>query len=220
MRTDDGVSANSCVNTWNFAGVPTSLNVLADSLHAFYNTQPAGQVYPLAAYLSQVVQQSAGMTIKLYDNSLVLAGGNMGSPVYEETYSLANPQAAGTPLPTDVAAVLTLEGTGRAEAAVEVGATRPKQRRTGRVYLGPLNVGACQLEPATNDCRPHEVFRSVTFAALANLRDAAVANGVALGVWSRSNATVYSLEAASMDDAFDHVSSRKRGQTTRTRVTL
>ena len=169
-----------------------------------------------------LVKNPSGLQIKLYDVTTELDGGPHGSPVWEDIYTIPTVGSTAA-FPSHMAAVLTLEGIGRAEAQVEIAGdppTRPKQRKTGRVYLGPLNNLAGQLHGASNDAEPHATFRGAVFAALADLRDAAEALTCEVAVWSRANAAMYPLESASMDDAFDVVQSRKRANTARTRVTL
>jgi hypothetical protein len=120
-----------------------------------------------------------------------------------------------------MALAITLEAIGREDAAVEAsgGASRPKQRRTGRVYVGPLNTIA---SATTGTSRPTAgiITHFLEAVDVLNADLISLSNGEALGVWSRSDATVRALEAVSIDNAWDTQRRRGVAATARTRNTL
>lgn len=225
----NGIVADRVVNTFAIKTNTTSytntqLEAIATAIQAFYNSTPPGTDRigssfnnPIAHYLSTELSRVSGANrVNIYDLEGELSGTPHGSPIYSDPWTLS---AAGTstPLPGEVACVLTLEGVGRAAAAVAVagggtgptGVSHPKARHTGRVYIGPCNSLATAL--ANQAARPHQVFRDTILAAALQLDAALEAAGsdYDLGVWSRADAGVRAIEAVSIDDAWD--TQRRRG---------
>jgi hypothetical protein len=225
----NGILRDSVVNTFGIKTNTTSytqtqLDGITAALVAFYNATPPGTDRigstfnnGIHNYLStEMSRTSNASTVRIYDLEGHLDGSPFGSPIDVSPFTLG---AAGTstPLPSEAAVVLTLEADGRAGAAVEsdtnviapATTSRPKSRRTGRVFIGPCNSLSTAL--AGQAARPHQVFRDTILAAALKL-DAdlnAVAGDYDLAVWSRADARITACEAVSIDDAWD--TQRRRG---------
>lgn len=215
---DEAVSNSFSIRTTDDPS-GAELIALMDQIAAFYNDTSALQVSSVGTYLSpELERDDLPLVVRAYNITANLDGSPHGSPVDEKAYAL---DAAGvaTALPSEVALCVTIEGFGRSTAPVEVadgidpGAApdRPKQRRTGRVFIGPLatNTVAAGLN---GESRPSSVFRLDTMIAVRALDTHIIATGVAgahLAVWSRANADMYVVEAVSVDDAWD--TQRRRG---------
>lgn len=232
LRHRSGAPENTFVNTWSFdtAGVasPAEHGAVCIALTDFY-TSVQTNTHALSEYYSEVIDPSTDAhRIKTYDLSgAKLSGGvnnPLGAPINDEAFTMAGPSAS-TPLPSQVAAVLTLEGVGRSVASVELGTppavTRPMQRRTGRVYLGPLNAASIYPGVTGDDAVIHPTFQTTMLQAIQGLHDDVQAAGlVGVAVWSRANAALYPLEAASVDLGFDIMRSRKIPGIQRVRVAI
>lgn len=228
-----GLAEDRYVNNWAIPDVvdhsPASNLQIASAIYNFYTEVTGDQVEKLETYLSPVIARdpASSMSVRLYDITGHLDGSPHGSPYYVGPDAMLANTPVAEALPSECAAVLTLEAIGRATAAVEVadGADpgtardRPKQRRTGRVYLGPLSINA---QDYTGD-RPmlSPQFRADVLIAVKELNDQLFLGPASgLGVWSRADAQVLALESASMDDAFDTVRSRGESPNSRVRVTI
>lgn len=243
LQNINGIPADSVTNSWAIAG-PTPSNgsgewaQVQQHVHAFYNAGAAPG--PVGAYISPGVSRVAlACKTRLYDLTNALGeGDDHGSPIANHAFTL--PVAGGaTPIPHECSAVLTLEGVGRSTAQVEIPdptpeprdefdtrlalTDRPKARRTGRVFIGPLSTIAMQDD--SDQSRPHpDLLTAMRNAAVA--LDTAlkamnpVEGEIGLGVWSRQGQTVHFIEAVSTDNAFD--TQRRRGvkASLRTRVTV
>jgi hypothetical protein len=221
-----GVPADRVVNTWAVnqfdAGDSALLRPsITDAFAAFYNDIPPGRPDAVGHHISPNVSRVADqMSVRLYEIPAV--PGPMGSPYFFKNYTLRNSfeGAAGTPLPDDVAIVLSLEAAGHDTAPVEIGPIRPRSRFKGRVYVGPLNTASGAS--AGGFFRPSSGFINTTLAATTALQAAlaAVLPAVDLGVWSRKDANVRAVQAASIDNEFDTQRRRGTKPTARTRVLL
>lgn len=194
----------------------------------FFNVAPAGVDRAggafgtgLCNYLSPVLDRTANRsTTRVYEIPAV--PGPLGSPVAAQSFTLGPAAGAATALPSEVACVLTLEAAGRADAPVEIqgGAVRPKQRFTGRLFIGPLNSAAVTIVGGV--ARPANVFQDLMIEAFRALDDDIRAEHPThdLAVWSRSDDLVRPVAHVSVDNAFD--TQRRRGEdpTARRRVAL
>lgn len=225
---EDAVTNSFAVCQVDDLTAPT-LDAIWTAIKNFYITQPTGAIIPLSDCLSPGLANGVDSArIDLYDLTGHEGGvGLMGPPIKTDTFNLPAP-AAGTALPTEVACCFTLEAVGRAAAAVEVAddgdagsePNRPKQRHTGRLFIGPLNTTCIQL--VAGQPRPSSSLRDTGNLAVKELdADLAVnAGGAHLGVWSRKDATVREVDHVSCDDSFD--TQRRRGSivTARTRIVV
>lgn len=238
-----GIPADSVTNSWAVAGPTPSntagaINSVVGAFNAFYNA--ATGVIGIGTWISPTISRvTNACTLRLYDLTANLGEGDLhGSPMAVSPFTLSA-SSVPEPLPEEVAVVLTIEGEGRSTAAVEIVdptpeprsefdsrlalKDRPKQRRTGRVFIGPLNQGAVQ--DVADIARPHTSMRDDILAAAVELNDNLTAinpveGEIGLGVWSRVDATVRFVEAFSMDNSFDTQRRRGNAPTSRTRVTV
>lgn len=233
-QSETGLPKDSVSNTFAVNGGPpvgdlVSLGLVADAFIALYNAQPGGltrtgqnSFESIARRLSSVLDTGAlRSSVKLYDALAGLGPGNMGAPLFVKPFTLAGTDNTKSAFPSEVAVVVTLEAVGRAGAAVELpGGQRPKSRRTGRFFIGPVNSGT-----ATSDngvIRPDPDFQDLCINAVLKL-DAdlgAILPAMDLGVFSRVDGVVRPVEFVSVDNAFDTQRRRGEAATTRRRVPM
>lgn len=198
------IAADSVVNTFSFTGIDNVEDqaiVAKGKLLAFYNTVAAGQVNPIKAYLSSELALLSAR-IKVYDAS----DPEPRVPILDVALGTTSVTPLNTQnLPGEVA----LAASYAAEAESGVAAAR----RRGRIYLGPLNVGAGSGSGATPS-RPTTQFRSDVAKACQALAGSPV--GTLWAVWSRKNSAYYVITRGYVDDAWD--TQRRRGVATTTRT--
>lgn len=198
-----------------------------NAVSGFYNNVGTGQTRAVGAYISPTIDRaSASVSIRSYDLSAGLginpATGrpySHGSPIATDMITLV---ASGSTdaLPTQLCSFLTLRGRNALDQPVEApGNVRPRQRRTGRIAIGPLNVLA-ETNVANNSSRPDSVFRQDCLKAAENLQDNLVDGAYAWSVWSRSAGQMFPIERVEMDDSFDVIRSRKLNPTVRDQRTF
>lgn len=221
MSAASGLPEDKLVNDWAFkwvgGGDPVETNFvdLCAAVGGFYRNG-AGAPDQVGNYIGSAVNRSATHEIQVYEISV----GAMGSPVYSEDW--LGPVSPGTTvnLPTECAAVLSFHAdlSGIAE---ESGVSRPRARRRGRVYIGPLTTGA--LQNGGNTGAGANPAPRLATAFLDAMRTQAVAMAAAAeldgwrwSVWSRSDVTLRDVVAGWTDDAPD--TQRRRGQAAAARV--
>lgn len=226
LKPSSGMAEDAVVNTFAFSmpsgfeTVESNLDTLADIVGHFYRLVPTGETTAVGEYLGpQVVHDATGVTTRIYDITGHLDGSPHGSPIFEKASNLPAAFSSVTPLPAEVAVCLSLHGTGWEAAAVEVpdgsdpgsAVDRPRQRRSGRIYIGPLNSAAVTTGGPNNDAMPALAFREVLHAAAEALADSAraVAAGGRWCIWSRADTFLYTITDVSTDNALD--SQRRRG---------
>lgn len=140
------------------------------------------------------------------------------------TQDVSSNAMSGVPLPAEVACCLSM----RSNTVPSI----PRARRTGRIYIGPLNDGA--LAPPTGDgiARPAQGLLTDLRAAAARLKAGIIADGGTWVVYSRPfpgrdavvrpgrttlpalaarpNMTTHVIDQVWTDDAFD--TQRRRGE--------
>lgn len=220
-----GIARDNVVNDFVAVTDPakTPAVVGADLLAAltrFYNL--ASEPFDLAHYLgAQLSRVAAQTTVRAYTLDGHLDGTPHGSPFFTGTFTL-DPRAGGNTFPDEVACVATIRAAGWDTALVEVpdGADpgtlvdRPRQRRSGRCYIGPLEAAAADF--TTDAPRPSVAFMQVVRAAYQTLAADLVAGGHHLGVWSRVDAAVRNAVRVEVDNAFD--TQRRRGVRATSRI--
>lgn len=232
-----GFAEDAVVNTFNIIGFSTDDEVsVAQDVHAalanFYNVQAAGAGSPLANLLSRGLSRAAGgMRIRSYDVTGKLginpATGRPyphGSPVHESAHTLGASAGAQTPLPEEVALCVTLRGFGWEEALAEApdggdagsAPDRPRQRLTGRFYLGPFNIVAIGNDLVR--CRPSDTLITAAGAAVQMLETELANNGHHLAVWSRTDGVMWTVTDVQVDNAWD--TQRRRGHAPTSRTTV
>lgn len=226
ISPEAGVGEGTFVNTFHighdtgYTPSVAEMDVLLAEVRDFYIVAPGGGfASSLASFYAPWVQEGNALLVKGYWKEGV-GPGLFGAPVSQIVANMPA-QSATVSLPAHLAAVLTLEGEGAATAPVELAGppvTRPKKRRRGRLYLGPLGLNAL-TSPTDSDAEIDTEFSGTAMAALNKLCDdvdAITAGSPYVGVWSRADQEVYRVVAGSMDDRFDVMDTRKRLSGTRT----
>lgn len=230
MPLTSGLPGDAVSQTFAFATVrDADVDQLAVSLPFWlYNTAGTDMLVPLAQTISGEVSRLANACdIDLYDITGKLDGSPTGSPVVSSTWTLGAKSVAGSmnDLPSEVAFCVTLEGMNRADFPVEVpdgadagsAVDRPRQRHTGRTYIGPLTLGSVAV--VNGVVRPSSYIRDTARLAVRSMADHMYADtGGILSVWSRKNAALYAVQYVASDDAFDTMRSRGVSPTVRTRI--
>lgn len=212
MTGSSGLPADTYINDFAFrliaGGTPTTgeLDDAMDAVDEFYNTVTASTRY-IGGMISAAVDRGATHELQAYSIS---AG---GSPIYTRPWLGPDNPAVSTNLPSEVAAVLSFHGdlTGVLE---ESGATRPRARRRGRIYIGPLTTGA--VDGTADDPLINPLWVTTMNQAANVMGDAALADGWMWSVWSRAANELYEIVAGWVDNAPD--TQRRRGATSTTRT--
>lgn len=214
--------ADSVTNQWAIATTELPSAAEMDSIQAairdFYTVVDAGSARTVGQYLSQQMSRVANACqIKVYDITGHEAGTPHGSPIDASSFTLPA-VVGGSAMPSEVACVLRLEAEGRATALVEavdgadadLAVDRPRQRRTGRVFIGPLTTSAVFV--VTNVPRVDPSLIETLNGRAVSTHDTikALSPDIRLGVWSRKDAIVRPLESVAVDNAFD--TQRRRGE--------
>jgi hypothetical protein len=208
-----GLPSDVTINDFAFAGPETGPQVAAAVIQLYNDPSPSsGQA--LGAYLSGVVSRALlASRIELY--AILTAGQRsgadpLGSPVLTVPFTLSVSNVA-IDLPGEVACALSFRASylGLVE---EIGNTRPRSRRRGRVFIGPLNQQAVTTD-AVSEARPAAAFISDLVAVGARLRDSITSTWC---VWSRMDALFAPVETVWADNAFDTIRSRGHRATART----
>lgn len=224
-----GVARDACQNTFILDGpsalfLPGATLLVTQALANFYNLDGSAGV-AVADYLSDALSRTViASTVKYYDITTHLDGSNAGSPVSTDAFTLG-PAGGATSLPEEVALVCTLRASGWATAAVEApdagdpgsAVDRPKQRRSGRLFLGPLSSFGLVEEASTFRARPSDTFRGVILDRAEALSDELDALDVEWHVWSRVDVTTRRITDAQVDNAWD--TQRRRGTAATVRST-
>lgn len=215
MHSVSGLPEDDVVNRFFFAtpGVGVTIAhsaLIASAVADFYNLTPTGGTAPIGVNISDEMSRINFPTIDVYDH---LVG---GSPVFS-TINASLPAAGGAvPLPAEVAVVASFHAdlTGLVEVvpgapAGPAGDTRPRARKRGRVFIGPLIQGT--TETAGTTARPNATFLGHLNAAMEDLRDKAalLAAGIAWIVYSDTAVAGDAVVGGWVDDAYD--TQRRRG---------
>jgi hypothetical protein len=212
MQAASGLPADRIINDFAFraAGAPSTTdvdNMFAAVDHFYRTAQSLGKA--VGAFISRQVNRSATHTLSAYH----IVAGDLGSPFREDPWLGPVAPEVTTGLPTEVAAVLSFHAdlTGVVE---ESGSTRPKARRRGRIFVGPLTVTA--VDTSTPPFKLDSGLNLTLREAAVDLMDEADADSVPWCVWSRSDTTLRPVVGGWTDDAPD--TQRRRGFAATTRV--
>lgn len=223
-----GFSEDDVMNTWVIES-PSSwapsldLGEVTIPLAGFYNWLSPGNHGVGQKISASISRASLACRIRLYDITDHLDGSNYGSPYAEDGFTLtANPSQSA--LPEEVALCMTLRANAWEAAAVEApdgpdsgtAVDRPRQRLSGRVYLGPWTFDALGALTAGRQ-RPHTALQQVILDSGERLVDQLLVGNHTLNVWSRKNASVTPVTHLQVDDAWD--TQRRRGADPLTRTT-
>lgn len=214
-----GFSDESVVNTFAFASEVTidaaaRLDIL-NAVAGFYNTLHFEAAATVASYLAGTLSRDVGgCSLKMYDITGHLDGSPAGSPIEDSTFTLGAAATADN-MPTQTAAVITTRARGALDEPVEgPGGVRPRQRVSGRLFVGPLNESAF-VSGSSDHRRFTTAFMGSLICAAEGLQDALVDGDYAWCVWSRTNADMIPIVRAECDDSPDVLRSRKINPTQR-----
>jgi hypothetical protein len=150
---DSGIPEDSVVNTFYFdddddpiAGFEDSAGWAVEKLRTFYNAID-GLIFPATV--------AANASVKVYD----MRDPEPRSPKYTDTIALT--PLGGNPLPSEVSLCVSFK------ASQESG--QIAARRRGRIFLGPIDVGACKFEGSQS--RPSDSVRFNVAVAASTLQD-------------------------------------------------
>jgi hypothetical protein len=185
------------------------------ALAAFYNTTPTGGTGSLASRIGDpMVRTVTASRQDVYDITGHLDGSPHGSPMATYGWTLAAAGGSGSVLPAEVAI------TGSFHAAYgnlseEIGNTRPKSRRRGRIYIGPLRQAVVLQDATTKRAYVDTTAVATLRGAMLDLMNDSNTNWC---VWSRRDQLTLSVVGGFVDDGFD--THRSRGERAVTRNTF
>jgi hypothetical protein len=191
---------------------------LATTLQEFINVAHNGAGSAISGFLGHSVSRGTDAAeVNLYEKTDLAGSADFGSPTLETRFTLGPVVPATTPLPEECAVVVAYHGdlTGVAE---ESGLTRPKARRRGRIYLGPLSNVAGSVEAGTNRLRVLSGFMTNLAAAMAFLDTDLAPTPYIWSVYSPTAGATYPVVGGWIDDAFD--TQRRRGLSPISRTTF
>lgn len=217
----DAVQNSFCFRTLGSSPTSTDLTAIETAVKNFYNAVPTG-FGPIAESLSSSLSRVANLcTLKHYDITGRLGvGDDHGSPIQQVNWTLG-PKLTGTiaDLPAEMSIVCSFRadwGT-TPEFGPELGPggghVRPRARKRGRIYIGPLHVNVMTQDTTTKRVKLATFIMNGFTQAMKQLRDDSATEW---RVWSRVDAATYPVVSGWVDDAFD--STRRRGEKTQQRV--
>ena len=206
-----GKPEDRVVNTFCFeypgADDPDKDQKIVDALVKFYNTVPSTQAKSVANYLgSQLSRVAAGGRIDLYSLVGHLDGTRHGSPLATYVFTLAMAGLLHADWPSEVAITASFHAA-YGLLAEEIGNTRPKSRRRGRIYLGPLTQQTGVEDSTFNKVTVAPGVTQVISNAMKDLMNDPDTNWC---VWSRKDQLTESVVGGFVDEAFD--TRRSRGE--------
>jgi hypothetical protein len=208
---DAVVNTISVITSPTWEPSPLTLGEVTIPIAQLFTFPPSAQQNSIGQQLSShLSRQPAACRIKVYDVTNNLGGTNHGSPIAEDGFTLPAPL---TPeqLPTEVALVARIRTADWSSQAVEApdGADpgtapdRPRQRVTGRLFLGPWRTVANGA-----DGRPQIGIRQAIADAFVKQSELLVGAGHTFAVWSRANAQMRPAAVVQVDDAWDTIRGR------------
>lgn len=219
LEDSGGFTFDTVMSTFNIdigdPAVPAAQAVLvADVLIDAFNGSFGGANSLASYYASNISRGALACTVKAYDVSGVLGGGAMGSPIASVPFTLDPMAGAATDHPHQIALVMTQKAANIGSFAVEVpdgadpgiAVDRPRQRHTGRNYLGPFNTSN------TPGPRPSVTLKEAVLDFGEQLQiglTAILAEDATWCIWSRSDAAFYPVADIHVDDRWDV--QRRRG---------
>jgi hypothetical protein len=206
MTAASGLPADATINDFAFqvVGGPADATTLANAMTCvsdFYRAVQANG-HAVGAFISNQVNRGATHELQAW----VITAPPMGSPDLTQSW-LGPPTTSDTDgEPPEVAGVLSFHAD-YAGSLEEVGSTRPRARRRGRVFIGPLNRDAIVHTVPPYYLAP--VFTETLNQAAVALKDEAETFGFFWSVWSRADATLRHITEGWTDNAPD--TQRRRG---------
>lgn len=224
-----GVPRDAVQNAFAFTTgspvVPADITLITTAIQHFYDAIPAGSTKSISEYMSPEVARGAVLhALKFYDVTAHLDGSPHGFPTNTVLWALGHVPADGNCLPQQDAAVLSIRGLSgpvpspvaiaapSTEAAIDQGApathptfSRPLERMTGRLYLGPFSQIGVE-NPASIAKIKLDLRQTIINAAKALLIE--LGSAVVWAIWSRAARAFVPVLDGWVDDRWD--SQRRR----------
>jgi hypothetical protein len=206
-------------NTFAFSaitGTAIDTGAVATALENFYKLSSVH--HTLEYYLSDNIAKTGTHHIKFYDLGPVIAGsGDAGPPIADVTFTMAGSTALAGDMPDEVAACISIHAdiTGVPEHS---GATRPRARHRGRLFIGPLQGGTATTQVDSGFCHLKTAFMEDLAHAATTLIGLGLDGNAAWGVWSRKDGLVRPVVGGWVDNAWD--TQRRRQVDATSRVTI
>ncbi len=218
LGSDSGLPEDRLVNVWH---VRTGAEAGAgNAATAALLVPPFGNFYDNLRSMFSQDSLTGNVEHKVYALTKGGPGGADDSSVLLFTTSTNfNPEAFG-PMPNEVAIALSFAAD-FAGAAEFAGATRPRSRRRGRVFIGGLTTNPAKQTVNAGGLRPSINGRTTMLAAATSLTSELgllVGLDAAVSVYSRTDGVLRRVVEYSVDDAYDTIRSRGLERTTRTSV--
>lgn len=208
----DGLPRDNVTNSLVFNGpspmVSADFDTLASIIDDFYTLADGTTGQTISWFINEAVSRTVPATIRFYDLTGHLDGTPHGSPIATRTFTVGGFSGT-THLPAEMAVAASFHGA-LAGLLEESGATRPRARHRGRIYIGPLTTAALTPEGTSNRAKVSDLCRNTITNLMAQLKADAETAGMPWHVWSRKNATIYPVVGGFVDDAFDV--QRRRGE--------
>jgi hypothetical protein len=217
LNKKSGLPADAVQNSfaWTTGSVPASpaeMDEIGNRIDNFYNAAGTAAV-SISHYLSSSIDHNNNAhTVDFYDLTGHLNGTPHGSPIRSQPFTLAG-LPDNTMMPDEVAICLSYHSAFGTDPE-ELGATRPKARDRGRLYIGPLALNTVVGDAVNQEPR-------VVPACAQTIRDAGVALNTSSVLatwclWSRKDAALKPVTNVFVDNAFDI--QRRRGNKATTRI--
>lgn len=211
----DGLPRDRIVNTFSFSSdvdlTDGDLFDVTQAIQDLFNLVDATVDVAVGTYISPAVSRIALPQVRHYFMDGHLNGTPAGSPYRIDSWSVPLVGASGTALPAEVACALSFHS--EYNLSVEFGpGTRPRSRKRGRIYIGPLNQSS--LTTSSLRAIPAVAFTTRLVDAGVRLRDDPMTPK--WSVWSRTAGTMFPVQALWVDDEYD--TQRRRGERALSRV--
>lgn len=184
---------------------------LTDRIADFYNLNVTETGFHVEHFLSQrITRDLNGAFVNFY--KLPAAPGDSGPPVDQTVFTLRNIGIGAAALPEQLCVACSIHGD-LAGIAERAGTTRPKARRRGRFFLGPLNIRTLGSTTAEGHREVDTNFVVTLSHACSRLVGDPITTPFALVVFSRTDWAGHAVTGGWVDDHFDV--QRRRADPTR-----
>lgn len=225
LQKNSHLPEDNVQNTFHFRDPSDDVDfsALLAAIQNFYNGNTAGANTAIADLLSTTISR-ANTESKTEIYELPASAGPIGSPIATSFWTLEAAPTSVTPLPEEVAVVLSFHANLAGLAEVIPGGppgpegdAHQKARNRGRIYLGPISSAVSTA--AANDTvppRPGGGARTIICAAASRLITESAAADAEWATFSRVGWLSHTVVGGWVDDAFD--TQRRRGVETTTRT--
>jgi len=216
MQRRSGIERDAIQNTYHYAA-PSANPTLSDFNNwcvAFGNFMAA-----ISPHLSPVISH-AGNALKQDFYKIPPEKALLGPPHHSQLGTIAGASTGG-PLPSEVALVLSLDGTTTQDAEHGPGGTRPAQRKRNRVYLGPLSsLTLCTVQDTEESQPTNAVIDDIGQAYEQHMVTEMISYNWIPMLFSKVAWALWPLLRAWIDNAWDSQRRRGNDRTIKTDVPL